>query len=151
MSQPCATQLAVPWHIRTTSGTQNQGWGLADISTALCTPHQSTKGIMTVNTDLGNCGKKWTWPILRYNSDTWLEGLRKIKQNLAPRLKPATRNNWVTDDVSYNFLLWYSNPQLFELQLPALLGYRPASFQPHYGPGVDSASYRNEHQESSWG
>jgi hypothetical protein len=23
-------------------------------------------------------------------------------------------------------------------------------FQPHYGPGVDSASNRNEHQESSW-
>jgi hypothetical protein len=25
------------------------------------------------------------------------------------------------------------------------------SFQPYYGPGVDSASNRNEHQESSWG
>jgi hypothetical protein len=25
------------------------------------------------------------------------------------------------------------------------------SFQPHYGPGVDSASSRNEYQESSWG
>jgi hypothetical protein len=25
------------------------------------------------------------------------------------------------------------------------------SFQPHYGPGVDSASNRNEYQESSWG
>jgi hypothetical protein len=24
-------------------------------------------------------------------------------------------------------------------------------FQPHYGPGVDSASNKNEHQESSWG
>jgi hypothetical protein len=24
------------------------------------------------------------------------------------------------------------------------------SFQPHYSPGVDSASNRNEHQESSW-
>jgi hypothetical protein len=24
------------------------------------------------------------------------------------------------------------------------------SFHPHYGPGVDSASIRNEHQESSW-
>jgi hypothetical protein len=24
------------------------------------------------------------------------------------------------------------------------------SFQPHYGPGVDSASSRNEYQESSW-
>jgi hypothetical protein len=24
-------------------------------------------------------------------------------------------------------------------------------FQPHYGPGVDSASNRNEYQESSWG
>jgi hypothetical protein len=24
-------------------------------------------------------------------------------------------------------------------------------FQPHYGPGVDSASDRNEYQESSWG
>jgi hypothetical protein len=23
--------------------------------------------------------------------------------------------------------------------------------QPHYGPGVDSASNRNEYQESSWG
>jgi hypothetical protein len=22
--------------------------------------------------------------------------------------------------------------------------------QPHYGPGIDSASYRNEYQESSW-
>jgi hypothetical protein len=28
------------------------------------------------------------------------------------------------------------------------IGY---SFQPHYGPGVDSASNRNEYQESSWG
>jgi hypothetical protein len=25
------------------------------------------------------------------------------------------------------------------------------SFQPHYGPGVDSATNRNEYQESSWG
>jgi hypothetical protein len=25
------------------------------------------------------------------------------------------------------------------------------SFQPHYGPGVDAASNRNEYQESSWG
>jgi hypothetical protein len=25
------------------------------------------------------------------------------------------------------------------------------SFQPHYGPGVDSASNRYEYQESSWG
>jgi hypothetical protein len=25
------------------------------------------------------------------------------------------------------------------------------TFQPHYGPGVDSASSRNEFQESSWG
>jgi hypothetical protein len=25
------------------------------------------------------------------------------------------------------------------------------SLQPHYGPGVDSASNRNEHQETSWG
>jgi hypothetical protein len=25
------------------------------------------------------------------------------------------------------------------------------SFQPHYGPGVDSSSNRNEYQESSWG
>jgi len=25
------------------------------------------------------------------------------------------------------------------------------SFQPHYGPGVDSASNRNEYQEYSWG
>jgi hypothetical protein len=25
------------------------------------------------------------------------------------------------------------------------------SFQPHYGPGVDTASDRNEYQESSWG
>jgi hypothetical protein len=24
------------------------------------------------------------------------------------------------------------------------------SFQPHYGPGVDSASIRNEYQEYSW-
>jgi hypothetical protein len=26
-----------------------------------------------------------------------------------------------------------------------------SSFQLHYGPGVDSASNRNEYQESSWG
>jgi hypothetical protein len=26
-----------------------------------------------------------------------------------------------------------------------------SSFQPHYGPGVDLASNRNEYQESSWG
>jgi hypothetical protein len=26
-----------------------------------------------------------------------------------------------------------------------------SSFQPHYGPGVDSASNRNEYQEHSWG
>jgi hypothetical protein len=24
-------------------------------------------------------------------------------------------------------------------------------FQPHYGPGVDSDTERNEYQESSWG
>jgi hypothetical protein len=26
-----------------------------------------------------------------------------------------------------------------------------SSYQPHYGPGVDSASNRNEYQEPSWG
>jgi hypothetical protein len=26
-----------------------------------------------------------------------------------------------------------------------------SSFQPHYGPGVNSASNRNEYQEPSWG
>jgi hypothetical protein len=26
-----------------------------------------------------------------------------------------------------------------------------SSFQPHYGPGVDSTSNRNEYQEYSWG
>jgi hypothetical protein len=26
-----------------------------------------------------------------------------------------------------------------------------SSFQPHYGPGVDSASNKNEYQETSWG
>jgi hypothetical protein len=25
-----------------------------------------------------------------------------------------------------------------------------SSFQPHYGPGVDSASNKNEYQEDSW-
>jgi hypothetical protein len=25
------------------------------------------------------------------------------------------------------------------------------SFQPHYGPGVESVSNRNEYQDSSWG
>jgi hypothetical protein len=29
--------------------------------------------------------------------------------------------------------------------------YRIFQFQPHYGPGVDSASNRNEYQEDSWG
>jgi hypothetical protein len=24
------------------------------------------------------CGKKWSWPNLRYHPDTYLEGLRKI-------------------------------------------------------------------------
>jgi hypothetical protein len=30
-------------------------------------------------------------------------------------------------------------------------GSIPDEVQPHYGPGVDSASDRNEYQESSWG
>jgi hypothetical protein len=29
--------------------------------------------------------------------------------------------------------------------------FQLTSFQPHYGPGVDSASYRNEYQEFSCG
>jgi hypothetical protein len=29
-------------------------------------------------------------------------------------------------------------------------GGEEESFQPHYGPGVNSASNRNEYQESSW-
>jgi hypothetical protein len=29
--------------------------------------------------------------------------------------------------------------------------FSKVSFQPHYGPGVDSASNRNEYQEFSWG
>jgi hypothetical protein len=33
-------------------------------------------------------------------------------------------------------------PWIFELS---------ETFQPHYGRGVDSASKRNEYQESSWG
>jgi hypothetical protein len=28
--------------------------------------------------------------------------------------------------------------------------YATPSFQPHYGPGVDSTSNRNEYQEYSW-
>jgi hypothetical protein len=30
------------------------------------------------------------------------------------------------------------------------LDFFSIDFQPHYGPGVDSASNRNEYQESSW-
>jgi hypothetical protein len=31
-----------------------------------------------------------------------------------------------------------------------LIRWNFSSFQPHYGPGVDSASNRNEYQEPSW-
>lgn len=65
MSQSCSPQLAAPWHICTATvpfvatifGTQNEGWVLADISTALCTPHKR-RDIMTVNIDLGKLWKK---------------------------------------------------------------------------------------------
>jgi hypothetical protein len=29
--------------------------------------------------------------------------------------------------------------------------FKQESFQPHYGPGFDSVSNRNEYQEDSWG
>jgi hypothetical protein len=35
------------------------------------------------------------------------------------------------------------------VRVPMRLNF--SSFQPHYGPGVDSASNRNEYQEPSWG
>jgi hypothetical protein len=36
-------------------------------------------------------------------------------------------------------------------QVRVLMGWNFSSFQPHYGPGVDSVSNRNEYQEPSWG
>jgi hypothetical protein len=39
------------------------------------------------------------------------------------------------------------------VRLPFMLGFFQftSSFQPHYGPGVDSASNKCEYQEFSWG
>jgi hypothetical protein len=36
-----------------------------------------------------------------------------------------------------------------QIRIPIMWNF--SSFQLHYGPGVDSASNRNEYQEDSWG
>jgi hypothetical protein len=48
--------------------------------------------------------------------------------------------------------------QIFLLARGGVVGWRSIwnfqlteSFQPHYGPGVDTASNRNVYKESSWG
>jgi hypothetical protein len=43
-----------------------------------------------------------------------------------------------------------SEPALQTSSVPRIKS-QTQSFQPHYGPVVDSASDRNEDQESSWG
>jgi hypothetical protein len=69
---------------------------------------------------------------------------------------------WLTVYTHLTFTIWGQAV----VQLVKALCYRPEgcgtesrwggffqliqSFQPHYGPGVDSASNRNEYQESSW-
>jgi hypothetical protein len=41
--------------------------------------------------------------------------------------------------------------QAGRLQVRVPMRWNFSSFRPHYGPGVDSASNRNEYQEPSWG
>jgi hypothetical protein len=41
--------------------------------------------------------------------------------------------------------------QAGRLRIRVLMRWNFLSFQPHYGPGFDSASNRNEYQEPSWG
>jgi hypothetical protein len=48
---------------------------------------------------------------------------------------------------SHQSPIWEMNSR-FRLSTPLQLTY---SFQPHYDPGVDSASNRNEYEEFSWG
>jgi hypothetical protein len=43
---------------------------------------------------------------------------------------------------------WPSNGRMFLVGALCIVVER--SFQPHYGPGIDSASNRNDYQESSW-
>jgi hypothetical protein len=46
---------------------------------------------------------------------------------------------------------WGTMLQARRSQVRVPMRWNFSSFQPHYGPGVDSASNRNEYQEPSWG
>jgi hypothetical protein len=46
---------------------------------------------------------------------------------------------------------WGTMLQAGRSRVRVLMRWIFLSFQPHYGPGVDSASNRNEYQEVSWG
>jgi hypothetical protein len=46
--------------------------------------------------------------------------------------------------------LWDLEAPTFFKQTSHIMRWNFSSFQPHYGPGVDSASNRNEYQKTSW-
>jgi hypothetical protein len=46
---------------------------------------------------------------------------------------------------------WGTMLQARRSQVRVPMRWNFSSSQPHYGPGVDSASNRNEYQEPSWG
>jgi hypothetical protein len=46
---------------------------------------------------------------------------------------------------------WVTMLQAGRSRVRVLMRWNFSSFQPHYGPGVDSAFNRNEYQEPSWG
>jgi hypothetical protein len=61
---------------------------------------------------------------------------------------------WTTTIVARLFLVHnhYAISRNVAGSIPDVIGFLiDLIFQPHYGPGIDSASNRNEYQESSWG
>jgi hypothetical protein len=49
------------------------------------------------------------------------------------------------------YLLTLCEKFLIKIQIENKVTALNGLFKPHYGPGVDSYSNRNEYQESSWG
>jgi hypothetical protein len=84
---------------------------------------------------------------------------RVLRKVLAPEkekikagwIKMCNRSQIISTDWRGSVVGWGTMLQAGRSRVRVPMRWNFSSFQPHYGPGVDSASNKNEYQETSWG
>jgi hypothetical protein len=67
------------------------------------------------------------------------------------RRDPIITHKWIFAGARGSVVSWGTMLQAGRSRVRVPMRWNFSSFQPHYGPGVDSASNRNKYQEPSWG